>query len=367
MMSPVPGSHPRQEAGPQTRHVQAEKARVVYAGARTLRLEPADSQPPGSGQVRIDVAYTGICGTDLHIYHGDMDGRVSPPQVIGHEMSGRIAEVGDGVDGWQLGDPVTVMPLDWCGQCPACRAGNTHLCHRLTFIGIDAAGSMQSSWTVPARTLIRLPDDLALDWAALVEPTAVAVHDVRRADVQPGEKAVVVGGGPIGLLIASVAARQGADLRVIEPDTYRRALASGLGFTAVDPADPDLPGVLAEWTAGAGAAVAFEVSGAAAGVTTAVDALAVRGRLVQVAIHSAPREVSLQRFFWRELTLLGARLYHREDFETAVNLVAANCIPVTALVSRVEPLGRAAQAFGALESGAGVMKVLIDCKAEGEQ
>jgi len=337
-------------------------ARVVYAGARALRLEAAATEPPGPGQVRISVAYTGICGTDLHIYHGDMDSRVTAPCVIGHEMSGRIAEVGAGVDGWQAGDQVTVMPLDWCGQCPACHAGHTHLCHRLTFLGIDATGSMQSSWTVPARTLIRLPDDLALDWAALVEPTAVAVHDVRRADLQPGEKALVVGGGPIGLLIASVAARQGADLRVVEPDPYRRTLAGELGFTTVDPAAPDLPGVLAEWTTGAGAAVAFEVSGAAAGVTTAVEALAVRGRLVQVAIHSVPREVSLHRFFWRELTLLGARLYHREDFETAVSLIAELHIPAAALISRVEPLGRAAQAFGALEAGAAVMKVLIDCQ-----
>jgi (R,R)-butanediol dehydrogenase / meso-butanediol dehydrogenase / diacetyl reductase len=338
-------------------------ARVAYAGGRTLRLEPAGTQPPGPGQVQIEVAYTGICGTDLHIYHGDMDGRVSPPQVIGHEMSGRIAEVGVGVDGWQLGDHVTVMPLEWCGNCPACRAGHTHVCHELTFLGIDAAGSMQRSWTVPARTLIGLPKRLALDSAALVEPTAVAVHDVRRASLRPTEKTLVVGGGPIGLLIASVAAQQGADLRLIEPDSYRRALATGLGFACVDPADPDLSGTLADWSRGAGADVAFEVSGAAAGVTTAVDALAVRGRLVQVAIHAVPREVSLHRIFWRELTLVGARLYDRVDFETAVKMVAAGRIPVTALISRIEPLGRASQAFSALESGAGVMKILIDCQS----
>jgi (R,R)-butanediol dehydrogenase / meso-butanediol dehydrogenase / diacetyl reductase len=370
MTSPIPGSDPRQEAGPQARHAQAETARVVYAGARTLLPEPAGTQPPGPGQVRIDVAYTGICGTDLHIYHGDMDGRVSPPQVIGHEMSGRIAEVGDGVDGWQLGDHVTVMPLDWCGTCPACRAGHTHVCHELTFLGIDAAGSMQASWTVPARTLIGLPKQLALDRAALVEPTAVAVHDVRRAGLRPEERALVVGAGPIGLLIASVAAQQGADLRLIEPDSYRRALATRLGFVCLDPADSGLSGTLADWSRGAGADVAFEVSGAAAGVTTAVDALAVQGRLVQVAIHPVPREVSLHRIFWRELTLLGARLYDRVDFETAVNMVAAGRIPVTALISRIEPLGRASQAFSALESGAGVMKVLIDCQsaeADGER
>jgi 2-desacetyl-2-hydroxyethyl bacteriochlorophyllide A dehydrogenase len=364
MTSPDSGIAPAPAGAATAPARRAVTARVIYGGDRTLSMERADADPALPGQVRVAVAYTGICGTDLHIYHGDMDGRVSVPCVIGHEMSGRIADVGDRVDGWQIGDPVTVMPLDWCDACPACRAGHTHLCHQLKFLGIDAAGSMQGSWTVPARTLIRLPGQLALDHAALVEPTAVAVHDVRRAGLRPEEKALVVGGGPIGLLIASVAAREGADLRLVEPDPYRRELATGLGFTSFDPADPGLSAMLTEWNHGAGAAVAFEVSGAPAGVTTAVDALAVRGRLVQVAIHPVPRAVSLHRFFWRELTLLGARLYHREDFETAVSLVAAGHIPVAALISRVEPLSRAAQAFSALETGAGVMKVLIDCQAE---
>jgi len=313
--------------------------------------------------VRVEVAYTGICGTDLHIYHGDMDARVKAPCVIGHEMAGRIAEIGAHADGWQPGDLVTVMPLDWCGRCPACVAGHSHLCHRLTFLGVDAAGSMQSSWIVPARTLVRLPAGLPLDQAALVEPTAVAVHDVRRSGLAAGEQTLVVGGGPIGLLIATVARQDGADLRLIEPDPYRRQLAGELGFTTHDPADPATPEALAEWTGGAGAALAFEVSGAASAVTAAVDALAVRGRLVQVAIHPVPREVSLHRFFWRELTLIGARLYDRRDFETAVSLIAAGGIPAAALISRIEPLSRAESAFAALESGTGVMKILIDCQS----
>jgi (R,R)-butanediol dehydrogenase/meso-butanediol dehydrogenase/diacetyl reductase len=113
-------------------------------------------------------------------------------------------------------------------------------------------------------------------------------------------------------------------------------------------------------------AIAFEVSGAAAAVTTAVDALAVRGRLVQVAIHPVPREVSLHRFFWRELTMIGARLYDRDDFETAVSLISAGSIPAASLISRIEPLSRAGQAFAALENGAGVMKILIDCQPDRE-
>lgn len=340
--------------------------RVAYAGSRRLTIDTVELTPPPPGHVRVDVAYTGICGTDLHILHGDMDGRVDPPRVIGHEMSGRIAQVAPGLPDWRPGDHVTVMPLVPCRTCPACRAGHAHICHRLVFLGIDAAGSMQNSWTVPATALVRLPRDLPLDHAALVEPTAVAVHDVRRADLRPGEKAIVVGGGPIGLLIAIVARRSGADVLLVEPDPYRRSVAGGLGLTAADPSGAGLAGLVDRWTGGAGAAVAFEVSGAAAGVTTAVDSLATRGRMVQVAVHPVAREISLHRFFWRELTLLGACLYDRADFETAVGLIAEGEIPARTLISRIEPLDRATQAFAALESGSGVMKVLVDCRTNGK-
>ncbi|WP_033338243.1 (R,R)-butanediol dehydrogenase [Catenuloplanes japonicus] len=333
---------------------------VVYIGDETFRIQGYAPAPPGPGQVQIDVAYTGICGTDLHIKHGVMDARVTRPAVIGHEMSGRVASAGPGVEGWSAGDPVTVMPLAWCGDCPACTNGHTHICHRLNFIGIDSAGSLQQRWIVPASALVRLPAGLALDHAALVEPTAVAVHDVRRGAVRPGETVVVVGGGPVGQLIALVARRAGADVLLVEPDAYRRGVADGFGLRTVAPADA--PGYVTDWTGGAGAAVAFEVSGAAAGVGTAVDVLAVRGRLVLVAIHGQPREVNLHRFFWRELTLIGARLYDRSDFEEAVALVAAGDIPAAALISRVVPLDGVADAFTALEGG-GVMKVLVACEA----
>ncbi|HEU5159264.1 MAG TPA: alcohol dehydrogenase catalytic domain-containing protein [Streptosporangiaceae bacterium] len=340
--------------------------RVAYRAARSLTVDAAESAPPPPGHVRVDVAYTGICGTDLHIFHGEMDGRVAPPQVIGHEMSGRVGQVGAGAGEWRPGDHVTVMPLVWCGRCPACRAGHTHVCHRLTVLGVDAPGSMQNSWTVPAAALVRLPRDLRLDHAALVEPTAVAVHDVRLAEVRPGDKTLVVGGGPIGVLIGLVARRSGADVLLTEPDPYRRSVAEGLGLTALDPSGDGLADTVEEWTGGAGAAVAFEVSGAPAGVTAAAGALATRGRLVQVAIHPVPREVSLYRFFERELIMLGARLYDRGDFETAVELIATGEIPVPPLISRIEPLERAARAFEALESGTGVMKILVDCRQVAE-
>jgi len=336
---------------------------ALYAGAGSVIYAEREVEAPKSGEVQIEVAYTGICGTDLHIYHGVTDGRVDPPGVIGHEMSGRVAAIGDGVQGWSIGEAVTVMPLDWCGHCPACVAGYTHICHNLNFIGIDSTGAMQARWNVSERTLIRLPPTLDLSHAALVETTALAVHDVRRANVQAGEKVVVIGSAPVGVLIGLVAQSAGADVVVLDLDPFRRGIAEQVGLRALDAGAEDVQASIDAWTAGAGAYVAFEVSGPGGGVATAVELLAVRGRLTLVGIHSAKREMDLHRFFWRELVLVGAWLYGREDFESAVDLVANGSIPADLLISRIEPLDHTADAFAALENGVGVMKIFIDCQA----
>jgi (R,R)-butanediol dehydrogenase/meso-butanediol dehydrogenase/diacetyl reductase len=334
-----------------------------YLGNETIEVHTVESADPGPGQVQLEVAYTGICGTDLHVLHGSMDSRVTRPAVIGHEMSGRIAKIGADVTGWALGDPVTVMPLDWCGSCPACAAGHHHICHRLNFIGIDSPGALQNRWNVTADVLVALPSDLPMTHGALVEPVAVAVHDVRRSGLQPSESAMVLGGGPIGVLIATVARSTGARVAVAEVDPARRELIAGLGFEVLDPRTQDQQAWVDDWTGGAGADVVFEVSGAPAAVLASTDLAAVRGRVVIVAIHPIPREVNLQRVFWRELSILGARVYERQDFENAVALLAAQAIPAEMLISRIEPLTRTAAAFSAL-AGGGVMKVLIDCQTD---
>ena len=334
-----------------------------YVGDQTIEVRQADAQAPPAGSVQIKVAYAGICGTDLHILHGHMDSRVTTPAIIGHEMSGTIASIGAGVTGWSVGDAVTVMPLDWDGTCPACLAGNQHICQNLNFIGIDSPGALQGYWNVPAAVLVALPAELRLDHAALVEPVAVSVHDVRRSGLVPGEKAVVIGGGPIGVLIASTAREFGAEVVVIELDAGRRQAIMDLGFEVLDPRAVDQVAWVTDWTGGAGADVVFEVSGAAAAVLGATDLARVRGRLVIVAIHPDPRPVNLQRVFWRELTIIGARVYQRADYETAVELLTRGVIPADLLITRIEPIGRTMAAFEALASGQ-AMKILIDCQTE---
>lgn len=336
---------------------------IDYHGSGVFKAREYDPVAPAEGEVQIAVAYTGICGTDLTIAHGGMDGRVKSPWPIGHEMSGTIAAIGAGVDGWAVGDKVTVMPLDWCGQCPACTAGNTHICHNLTFVGIDSPGSLQDRWNVKAGWLVRLPQDMDLRTAALVEPVAVAVHDVNRAQVAAGDKVAVIGGGPIGLLIAIIARHRGAEVLLSEVARARLELAADFGFATVDPASDDLDDVVGRWTGSAGADIAFEVSGSVPGVKAMTDVLRRRGTGVIVGIQPKAPPVDVFGIFWKELSIIGARVYERADFEEAVKLVADGTIPAEALISDVMPLSETAAALRRLDSGENVVKLLIDCQS----
>lgn len=336
---------------------------AAYTGDRSIAIQTAEPPEPGPGEVQIAVAYTGLCGTDLHILHGSMDARVTMPLVFGHEMSGRIAALGAGVEQWTVGDPVTVMPLKWDGTCSACQAGHSHICQNLEFVGIDSPGSLQELWTVPAELLVRLPEGLSLEHGALAEPVAVAVHDVRRSELTRGDHVVVIGGGPIGVLIAAVAQHEGAEVVVVETEPTRRARIEALGFTTLDPRSVDQEAWVTEWTSGTGADVVFEVSGAAAAVLGCTALAKVRGTVVIVAIHPVPREINLQRVFWRELRLLGARVYERSDVERAVELLAQGVIPADDLTTEIVPLESTREAFTSLENGS-AMKVLVAVGAE---
>jgi 2-desacetyl-2-hydroxyethyl bacteriochlorophyllide A dehydrogenase len=337
---------------------------AYYQGNKTIKVGESIPRKPGSDETRILVAYCGVCGTDLHIFKGGMDKRVVMPQVIGHEMSGEITEVGANVKGWSVGDRVVVRPLHPCGNCPACRAGHSHICYNLKFLGIDTPGAFQRSWTVPAHTLHRLPPNLPMDRAALIEPLAVACHDVRLGEVKAKEEVVVIGGGPIGLLIALVASSITDRVLVSEVNSFRLDLARELGLEAVNPKEVDLADRVGKRSGGAGADVVFEVSGSAAGAATMSQLVRSRGRIVIVAIFAEAPRVDLFRFFWRELRLCGARVYEPEDFDKAIALAASGSLPLEHLISAKRPLKDLQTVFEQIESGADLMKVLMDTRGE---
>ena len=333
--------------------------RANYLGNHTVEVSSFTPIEPGPEQVQIRVAYVGLCGTDLHIIHGAMDQRIHIPLSFGHEMSGVIESVGTEVTAWQPGNLVTVMPLDWDGTCPACAAGHQHICQNLNFVGIDSPGALQTLWNVDQSWLIRLPETISLLHAALIEPVAVAVHDVERAQVCAGEKILVVGGGPIGLLIGIVARTKGAEIVITELDEKRRQLIESLGFVVLNPVETDLTAYINHWTNNKGADSIFEVSGSAQAVLESIELIKVRGKLIIVAIHPKPRPMNLQRVFWRELSIIGVRVYERSDFERAIQLINEGAIPSDQIISKVLPLSHISEGIGILEKGL-AMKILID-------
>ena len=332
---------------------------LFYEGNHSFSIKTTEKQPLQKGEVRLKMAYVGVCGTDVHIYHGKMDARVKPPQIIGHEVSGVIEELGEGVNDWKVGENVTVRPLNPGAEMLADN-GYRHIGQHLKFIGIDSPGGMQQYWNVPAFTLHRLPENLSLQLGAMIEPLAVACHDVRLGEVVAGENAVVIGGGPIGLLVALVARQKGANVLISEVNTNRIEFIQSLGFQTVNPKEQDLVETVEKFTNGAMADVVFEVSGVQAGVTAMTQIPRVRGRIVMVAIHSEPKSVDLFRFFWRELKLIGARVYEPEDFDEAIALAASDALPLEKMITKISPLDEAQKVFETIDKNPAGMKYLLE-------
>ncbi len=330
-----------------------------YNCDKTFTLGACKPISPNPGEVRIRVAYCGLCGTDLHVYHGNMDARVGCERIIGHEMSGTVDAVGLDISDISVGDKVVVRPLDHCGDCAACKNGNSHICHNLKFLGLDTDGALQQSWTVPRHTVHVVPRGTSLKHAALVEPAAVACHDVNRSRLVEGEDVLIIGGGPIGILIAMVARHKGGKITISEVNEQRLAIAGRLGFNTINPSDVDVGKYMYETTGQKGADVIFEVSGSAAGVECMTLAAAARARIVMVAIHSGKPPIDLFQFFWREIELLGARVYTPDDFDAAIELIASGLIDCEAIITNIQQLDKVGEALADLSRNPDALKSLV--------
>lgn len=333
----------------------------LYEGNKTFSIVEKEIEAPAAGEVRVKVAYCGVCGTDVHIYHGMMDKRVNIPETIGHEMSGVIDAIGEGVEGFEIGEKITVRPLDNRLE-EASDKGFGHIAKKLKFIGIDSPGAMQQYWNVPAFTVHKLKPETDLKLAALIEPLSVACHDVRRGRTQAGETAVVLGGGPIGLLVAMVAKSKGASVIISEVNETRVKMAKEMGFDVVNPAKTNLVEYVETKTEGRLADVVFEVAGVQPTLDIMTEVAGIRGRIVMVAIYGEPKPVNLFKFFWKELELIGARVYEKEDYEESIRLITENKFPFEKIITATEPLEKIQNLFEMIDTNPEGMKYLINCQ-----
>ena len=294
---------------------------AVYHGREDVRVEMIDEQPLEPTAVRVRIDTCGICGSDLHEY---AEGPIaipsdephpgtgeSLPLPLGHEVAGRIAETGREVESLAVGDPVVVNPIISCGDCQMCRAGQYYLCNSLVNVGIHGnGGGFADNLVVPAVNAVRLPEGIPTAYGALVEPLSVALHAVRRSDLEVGDTVSIFGAGPIGLGVLQAALATGAKrVYVSEPRVARRELAAQLGATEViDPMDADPVRRISAATDG-GTDVAFEVAGVEATVTGAIRSTQKTGDVVVVSVYEEAVSLNLNYVMMAERTVTGSYGY----------------------------------------------------------
>jgi 2-desacetyl-2-hydroxyethyl bacteriochlorophyllide A dehydrogenase len=317
---------------------------VVLEGALDARVEEIPEPEAGPGQVKVKVEWAGICGSDLAMYQyfpipADV---VHPlfgehgPHVLGHEFSGRIVSVGEGVEGLTPGTLVAVRPNVWDGTCAACLRGEVNLCENYGFVGINGGGGGFSEFVVVGADAAHpFPEDLGADAAAMVESTTVAWHAVKVSGAREGDTALIVGGGPIGLaLLLCLRARGARAVIVSEPSESRRELAASLGADAVDPRSADVDEYVRSITGGAGVDVAFDASGVGQPTYDATfAALRSGGKSVVVAQFHSAVSVDLNSFLITEKHLVGSFAYTDEDFTEVVAEIASGRIDPRPLIS----------------------------------
>jgi (R,R)-butanediol dehydrogenase/meso-butanediol dehydrogenase/diacetyl reductase len=329
----------------------------VYVGDGRIAVEDVPCPEPGPDEVLVEIAECGICGSDLHMV---LERYAKPGAILGHEWSGTVASAPRG-SGWSPGDRVVGNPAPGCGVCRPCRRGRPSVClERPSAAYLGYRGAFCRFKTVASDGLIKIPDSLPTRVAALTEPTAIALHAVRVGGVSPGDRVLVTGAGPVGLLIIAVLRAQGiTDITASEPSAIRRQRALDVGATRVV-----TPDTFVEPAMGAPAlepyAVVFECSGRASAIEAALGQLDYAGTLVIVGTGFEPPRFNQNRLIIFELEIVGAYNYNDDGFGPAVELLDSGRLPIDALIEPNDiPLSEVMDSMERLSRGEIPSKVMV--------
>lgn len=334
--------------------------RVVLDGPGSLAVQEAGEATPGPGEVLVEVAFCGICGSDLHVYRGKHP-FVIYPVTPGHEFSGTVIGVGDGVDQGIEGARVCVEPSLFCGECGPCLSGRYNICDDLKVMGFQAPGAMCERLAVPAHHLHPLPPGVSLAAGALVEPAAVAAHALSRCGVGSGGRILVVGAGVIGLMVLKVAAARGCRVTMVESSAERAKRAGDFGAD-----DAFVFGEIAPEELGRQEFDAvFECVGRPETIDLAVRAAPRGGTVVAVGVFPGPVPVPMSLVQDGEIELIGTLMYMGDDFRKALELVEGGAVTTGDFVTDTFTLEDVEAAYGrAGESDPGTLKVFVEIKGE---
>ena len=344
----------------------ATARRALLSDVRSVEVVEQPDPALGPGEVRLEVEACGICGSDLHMYLGHHP-VLRPPLQMGHEFAGRVTEVGPGVSSVRPGERVVGMAGRGCGECAACLEGNYNWCERLEIIGGHRPGGLAERAVVPEEQLVRIPDWIPTEQAALIEVAAVGMHTARRYGDVAGRKVLVLGAGPIGVVLCKVLRALGAAwIGVSELSEPRRRLAAAAGADAVlnlGESDEEVRSV-----APLGVDAAFDCAGRQETLVQALRLTRKGGSIVLTAIFPAECTIPMVELQRAERKLIGVQLYHRQDFEDVIALLESKRLDLSGVVTHELPLEEAAEGFRLLatpSSSAGKVLIRINPRRAG--
>lgn len=335
---------------------------LVYMGPEDVRLMDRPKPEIQNDEVLIKVKYCGICGSDMTMYSGNHT-RLQPDTVLGHEFVGEVVEIKTAKKtDLEIGDHVAVEPIIHCHNCFYCKTGRYNLCHDRGIYGCEVDGGFAEFVKAPLDKVIKLSKSCELKKMALIEPLAVAVSVVNKCELEVGDTAVVLGGGPIGLLVAQVIRYSGATSVIVsEINEYRLQKAREMGFVAVNPNEEDLKSRVQGFNK-FGADVVIDSVGHPSAIKTAFE-LVRRGGLINiVALYHDKVPVDLLQIVYSEIDLKGTFIYTYNDFRAAKDLLEKEIIDVEPFITAVYPLEDVVKAFERIYRGADGLKTLIKIK-----
>jgi L-iditol 2-dehydrogenase len=337
-----------------------QQAIMIKPGQIKFREIPLPQLQPD--EVLIQVKRIGICGSDIHVYHG-LHPYTSYPVVQGHEVSGVIAQVGEQVKGLSKADRVVFMPQVTCGECYPCRHGMYHICDNLKVMGLQTNGAAQEYFSVKAQMVLKLPETVSLDHAALIEPISVAVHALSRFGDVTGMNVLVLGAGTIGNLVAQVAAASGAKrVMITDISVYKLEKARQCGLQdVVNPAKEDLDRAILKAFGPDKADLILECVGVQDTITQAIDNARKGSTIIIVGVFAKKPLIDLGLVQDRELSLIGTLMYQRKDYQRAIELVSKGKLHLDQMVTHRFAFKDYWAAYETIESSGGkYMKVMID-------
>lgn len=335
-----------------------------FLGNKTFAVADLPTPHAGPGELVLRNQVCGVCGTDVHIYHGEPGSAdVNPPVVLGHEYSGEVVEVGEGVTDFAVGDHVTVDPNIYCGHCAYCQNGKKQLCPSMEAIGVTRDGGFAQYSRIPASQAFKLEPTVPWEAAAMAEPLACCLHGIDLAGIQVGDKVCVVGGGAIGLLMVQLAKLSGASQIVLsEPNEKRRQVGLQLGANAaIDPTRPDSQEVFAQ-VLGGGANVVIECVG---NVPAVKSAFQFAGKGATVLLFSVPKvdatfDLPLFDVYKKELTIKGS-FVNPDTHARAVALINSGKVDFGPIITHRFPLDQLPEAIAMQMSDASI-KVVVEAQ-----